>query len=237
MAEKTRFDRLLSNRGYCSRKEAKLFLKNFDCKEGEIPIKSVSDQIDPTHVTIDGIPIDPPPGMLIMLYKPEDYVCSHREHGRLIYDLLPERFSRRDPPLSSVGRLDKDATGLILLTDDGQINHRLTSPKHHVAKIYEVTLEAPLQGGEAELFRQGTLVLEGEDTPLLPAIFVQTSEHSGTLTIHEGRYHQIKRMFAAVGNKVIKLHRIKIGCLNLTGLEMGQWRFLTDAERGLLVTQ
>src|ERR1700741_4192824 len=129
-----------------------------------------------------GAPLDPPPGMAIMLHKPLGVTCSHKEAGGLVYDLLPNRWRGRDPALSTVGRalqgapglspggrLDKETSVLLLLTDDGGLLHRIISPKKHVSKRYLATLARPLEGHEAERFASGELMLEGEDKPLLPA--------------------------------------------------------------------
>ena len=117
-------------------------------------------------MTVDGEPLDPPPGLALMLHKPLGVTCSHKEAGPLVYDLLPERWRRRDPAISTVGRLDKETSGLLLLTDDGALLHRIISPRSHVAKRYVATLDRPLRGDEAEIFASGTLMLEGEDKPL-----------------------------------------------------------------------
>jgi 16S rRNA pseudouridine516 synthase len=130
-----------------------------------------------------------------------------------------------------VGRLDKDTSGLILITDDGDYLHRVISPKRHVPKTYLATLDRPLSGAEGALFAAGELMLEGEEKPLLPADLVVIDPHHARLTITEGRYHQVRRMFAATGNHVVELHRERIGGLVLPDdLEPGQHRILTAAE-------
>jgi 16S rRNA pseudouridine516 synthase len=142
-------------------------------------------------------------------------VCSHREVGRSVYELLPSRWRRRDPALSTVGRLDADTTGLLLITDDGALLHRIISPRNHVPKVYVADLARPLEGHEAALFASGELVLEGETTPLAPARLEPSGPSQARLIITEGRYHQVRRMFAAAGNHVEKLHRERIGGLRL----------------------
>ncbi|ODT06916.1 MAG: 16S rRNA pseudouridine(516) synthase, partial [Kaistia sp. SCN 65-12] len=157
----------------------------------------------------------PPPGLALMIHKPLGVTCSHKETGALIYSLLPERWRRRDPVISTVGRLDKETSGLLLMTDDGALLHRIISPRHHVPKRYQV----------------GGLMLEGEDKPLLPAEMDVVGPKQATLTLHEGRYHQVRRMFAAVGNHVTALHRDRIGLLDLPAdLEPGAYRLLTAAD-------
>jgi len=220
-----RLDRILANRGYCTRSQAKEFLQLHDVAAAGKPVTDGSVKVDPQSLTIDETAIDPEI-LLILLHKPMDYVCSHREHGSLIYDLLPERWRFRNPKLASVGRLDKDTTGLLLITDDGELLHRLTSPKKHVPRVYVATLDRKLNGTEADLFQSGTLMLDDEDKPLLPAEMQVIDETRARLTLHEGRYHQVRRMFAATGNHVIALHREAFGSITLEGLNPGEYRLL-----------
>ena len=225
-----RLDKLLSNRGYCSRSEVKNLIRSgYVLVAGEKP-KASDLSVEPEQVTFEGEALDPGEGLILMMHKPSGYTCSRKELGEVIYDLLPERYSRRNPPLSSVGRLDKDTTGLLLITDDGALLHKLTSPKYKVAKIYEVLLEQDLRGDEGAVFKSGTLILEDEQEPLEPAELMVTGARSATLSITEGRYHQVKRMFEAVGNKVVGLHRSKIGDLTLEDLPEGEFRQLEAAE-------
>ena len=183
---------------------------------------------------VDGAPLDPAPGTLLMLHKPAGYVCSTSDVPPLIYDLLPPRFLQRTPVMAAVGRLDRDTSGLLLLTDDGALNHRLTSPRAHVAKTYRAVLANPLHGDEAVRFASGTLRLSGESTLLAPAALVIESVQTVRLTITEGRYHQVRRMFAAVGNHVVQLHRVAIGALELGDLAQGCWREVTPADYSTL---
>ena len=176
---------------------------------------------------VQGKPLDPPPGIILMLHKPVGVTCSHKEAGELVYGLLPSRWRLRDPAISTVGRLDKDTSGLLLLTDDGDLLHRIISPRRHVAKRYVATLARPLRGDEVQRFAAGDLMLEGEDKPLAPAVLEPLSETVARLTITEGRYHQVRRMFAAVGNHVEALHRDRIGGLDLPAdLEPGRYRLM-----------
>jgi 16S rRNA pseudouridine516 synthase len=166
-----------------------------------------------------------------MLHKPLGVVCSHRETGRSVYELLPARWRARSPALSSIGRLDVDTTGLLLLTDDGALLHRVISPRSHVTKRYLATLDRPLRGDEAALFAGGALMLEGETAPLRPAILEPLSPKRAYLTITEGRYHQVRRMFAAAGNHVVALHRDRIGGLDLPDdLAEGRHRILSPVD-------
>ncbi len=231
-----RLDRLLANLGYGARREVQQLIFAGRVKlDGEI-VAHEDQRIAltpdlPQRLSVSGHPLDPPPGMVVMLHKPVGVTCSHKEAGRLVYDLLPDRWLRRNPALSSVGRLDKDTSGLLLFTDDGALLHRIISPKRHVAKRYEATLARPLDGGETAVFASGELVLEGEDKPLLPATLEPLAPNRARLTIGEGRYHQVRRMFAAVGNHVAALHRDRVGGLSLpSDLAPGDHRVLTPGE-------
>lgn len=229
-----RIERLLSNRGYCLRSDARGFLRAHEvCAAGK-RIGKESDRVDENKVTIDGEPIDP--GVLVLVMnKPVGLTCSHKDLGPIVYDLLPERYRQRDPAIATVGRLDKETSGVLILTDDGALLHRLTSPKWHVPRVYVAELDRPLRGDEDSLFGTGTMMLENEDKPLLPAGFEALGEKRARVTLTEGRYHQLRRMFAAVGNHVVKLEREKFGEITVkgeggSGLEPGQWRLATAAE-------
>jgi 16S rRNA pseudouridine516 synthase len=231
-----RLDRLLSNLGYGSRREVQdLIEAGYVRLDGEAVIDSdekIAVTADlPARMTVEDEPLDPPPGLVLMLNKPEGVTCSHKEQGPLVYSLLPERWRARNPALSTVGRLDKETSGLLLLTDDGALLHKIISPKSNIAKRYDVTLDRPLRGDEAAVFAAGTLMLEGEDKPLLPAVFEPVSDRRGFVTITEGRYHQVRRMFAAVGNHVVALKRDRVGALALPDdLAPGEYRILTHEE-------
>jgi len=226
--------RYLANLGYGSRKEVAMMLRNgwvTDAAGEALDEGSVAAHED---IRVDDEPLDPAPGLLLMLHKPVGYTCSTKDAGRLVYDLLPERWRLRNPVVSSVGRLDRDTSGLLLMTDDGALLHRITSPKSHLPKVYEATLAADLRGDEAELFAAGTLMLDGEKEPLAPATLEAIEPRIARITTIEGRYHQVRRMFAAVGNHVQALHRVRIGGLSLDGLEAGKWRLLSEDERARL---
>ncbi len=167
-----------------------------------------------------------------MLHKPEGYVCSTDDPDHpTVFSLLDEPLQER---LHTVGRLDLDTTGLVLITDDGQWSHRISSPKHHVAKTYRVWLADPVSHTAIKQFAEG-VQLRGEKNITLPAELELISDTEALLTIHEGRYHQVKRMFAAIGNKVVRLHREKIGGLQLPDdLAEGEYRELASAELLLL---
>jgi len=180
---------------------------------------------------VDGAALDHPGGLLLMLNKPIGFVCSHDPHeGPGVYSLLPPRWQARHPLVTSIGRLDKDTTGLLLLTDQSPLVHRLTSPRHKVPKVYAATLGRdvpPSRMAEwAALFASGTLVLPGEDKPCAPAALRWCDAHTAELTLTEGRYHQVRRMFASQGCEVTALHRTHFGPLDLDGLTPGEWREL-----------
>jgi 16S rRNA pseudouridine516 synthase len=185
-------------------------------------------------IRIDGAPLDPPTGLLLMLHKPTGVTCSSKDPGRVVFDLFPPRYRQRSPALSTVGRLDRATSGLLLLTDDGQLLHRIIAPKSKLPKVYRATLADDLRGDEAATFANGTLLLEGEKTPLLTAELEMLGPRDARLTLHEGRYHQVRRMFAAVGNHVAALHRERIGGLALGALPEGQWCALDAAARAAL---
>ncbi len=225
-----RLDRLLANMGYGSRREVQAMIEaGVVTLDGErirdvglhVPIGEALTE----RVMVKGQPLDPPAPLVLIMNKPLGLVCSHREPGRSLYELLPARWRSRDPALSSVGRLDVDTTGLLLITDDGGFLHRVISPRARVTKRYRAKLARPMTGGEAKVFASGALMLDGETTPLAPAVFETLNDTEGMLTIAEGRYHQIRRMFAAVGNHVVALHRDRIGLLDLPrDLSSGDWR-------------
>jgi 16S rRNA pseudouridine516 synthase len=223
--------KLIANLGYGSRKEVAAMFREGRITDAEGEVLYADDKVGHADIRIDSEPLDPPSGLLILLHKPVGYTCSTKDPGRVIYDLLPERFRLRDPVLSPVGRLDRDTSGLLLMTDDGALLHRITSPKSHLAKVYEVALAEDLNGAEADIFASGTLMLESEKTPLAPALLERVAVRRALVTLVEGRYHQIRRMFAAVGNHVETLHRRSLGGLTLEDLPAGQWRVLCETEK------
>lgn len=230
-----RLDQLLSNLGYCSRREVRDWLK-----AGRIAIagKTADDpgvKPSPAAVRVDGEPLDHPEGLLLLLHKPLGLTCSHDlREAPLIYDLLPPRWRERNPVVTSVGRLDKDTSGLLLLTDQTDLVHRLTSPKHKVPKVYHATLDRDLPPGLAEVFAGGTLRLDGEEEPCAPATLRPLGQRAAEVTLIEGKYHQVRRMFAAAGaGTVLALHRVSFGPLTLGDLSPGRFRELTVEELGL----
>src|SRR5688572_10901984 len=226
--------KLIANLGYGSRKEVAAMFREGRVTDADGEVLYADDRVGRADIRIDDAALDPPQGLVLMLNKPVGYTCSTKDPGRIVYDLLPPRFRLRNPLLSTVGRLDRDTSGLLLLTDDGALLHRIVSPKAKLAKVYEATLAQDLRGDEAALFASGTLLLEAEQTPLAPATMEVLSPRQARLTLTEGRYHQVRRMFAAVGNHVEALHRPRIGGLELDALPSGQWRILDEADRARL---
>lgn len=226
--------KLLANLGYGSRKEVTLMLRNGWVNRADGRLLGPNDSADHADVRVEDEPLDPAPGMALMLHKPVGYTCSSKDPGRVIYDLLPPRFRLRNPALSSVGRLDRDTSGLLLMTDDGALLHRIVAPKARLEKVYEVTLAEDLRGDEGALFASGALQLESDDTPLAPAQLQVFGPRLARLTLIEGRYHQVRRMFAATGNHVLTLQRLSIGGLGLGELALGAWRLLGDDDLAVL---
>jgi 16S rRNA pseudouridine516 synthase len=242
--KRLRLDRLLANLGYGTRRSVQnLFNSGFVTLDG-VEVEDSSDHVVlspdlPSRLLVEGEPLDPLPGLTILLHKPTGYTCSHKEEeGDLVYDLLPERWSLRDPPLSTIGRLDKETSGLLLITDDGDLLHKIISPKQRINKYYLAKLARPLAGNEAKIFSAGTLMLENEKKPLLPASLEVIDATTARICLQEGRYHQVRRMFAAVGNHVLTLHRERIGALSLPKeLAPGEYRALTEAELALVFSE
>lgn len=223
-----RLDKFLSHHLGISRSQVNKSLKaSHVTVDGEV-IKSGACHISPEQIVKyqDNVIEAVNQKRYLMLHKPQGYVCSNDDpdHPTILY-FIDEPMADK---LHSVGRLDLDTTGLVLLTDDGQWSHRITSPKHHCKKVYLVTLAHPLSVDLVTLFAQG-IQLNGEKTPTKPATLDILDEYHARITISEGRYHQVKRMFAAVGNHVIALHREQIGEIILDMPE-GEYRSLSKHE-------
>lgn len=221
-----RLDQTLSNLGYCSRREVRYLIKNKRLRiDGELATNAAQ-KVDPNAVSIDGQPLEHIGNILVMLHKPLGYVCSHdSSEGPRIYDLLPTIWQARNPQIVSIGRLDKETSGLILVTDQSALVQQLTSPKHHVDKVYVVTVDQVLNSDIIEQFAQG-IALESETTPCLPATLEIVDPYTAKVTLNEGKYHQVRRMFAACGYHVTALHREKFGEYILGDLPIGEWRDL-----------
>lgn len=235
--KKERLDKLLSNLGYGVRKDVGCWVNDGLITVDGKPAASAAQKVMPDQVRLEGKPLDHPYGLTIIYHKPLGAVCSRKEDGRLIFDDFPERWIHRKPPFSCVGRLDKNTSGLLILTDDGQLNHQITSPKQHISKTYDVTLDSPLQCHEIDMFASGKLMLENDDRPCLPAELTITGDHQASLVLHEGRYHQVRRMFAAAGNHVSELKRTHIGAMDLAATKLipGAYTILTATELMALI--
>jgi 16S rRNA pseudouridine516 synthase len=221
--------KLIANLGYGSRKDVTQLFRSGRITDADGEVLYADDVVPYETIRVDDEPLDPPPGLTLMMNKPLGVTCSRKDPGRVVYDLLPPRYNVRSPALSSVGRLDRDTSGLLLFTDDGALLHRIISPKAQVTKVYEATLAQDLRGDEGELFASGSLLLESETDPLAPAALEVLGPRHARLSVTEGRYHQVRRMFAATGNHVETLQRVSIGALALGALPLGEWRAL-DAD-------
>jgi 16S rRNA pseudouridine516 synthase len=222
-----RLDQLLASLGYCSRRNARDWIASGAVTVRGVKADDFGAKAEPADVLVDGEPLDHPDGLLLLLNKPLGLVCSHdSREGPNVYSLLPERWRRRNPQVTSIGRLDKDTSGLLLLTDQSLLVHRLTSPKHKVPKVYRATLDRDISADLVPLFASGTLRLDDDEAPCAPAELKLHTAREAELTLIEGRYHQVRRMFAACGATVLSLHRTNFGRLDLGDLTPGRWREL-----------
>ncbi|MCE9520419.1 MAG: rRNA pseudouridine synthase [Verrucomicrobia bacterium] len=223
-----RLDQLLASLGYGSRREVRALIDEGKVTVAGVVAKKHDAKANAHDVLVDGMALEAPDGLLAMLHKPIGYVCTHADgEGPTIYELLPARWSRRNPPVTSIGRLDKDTSGLLLITDRGELVQKWTSPKSDIEKVYEAEVDKPLSPEMIEIFASGTIRLRGEDNPCLPAKLEIIDDLHARLTITEGRYHQVRRMFASQGMHVEKLHRAKFGEYELGDLKPGEWQMLT----------
>ena len=227
-----RIDQLLSNLGYCSRKDARAC-----AKRGEItyqngdPVPSVDLRVSPANLRFRGEALDHPEGLFILFHKPVGYTCSHDpQEGKVIYELFPERWLRRKPQFTSVGRLDKDTSGIMICTDSGALVQKLTSPKSQCEKVYQVWVDKKIDPQLVPLFASGNLILRSEKLACAPAQLDIKDERMAELTLTEGKYHQVRRMFAAMGYHVKKLHRRSFAGLGLDDLPVGAYRDLDCSE-------
>ena len=230
-----RIDKLLSATGRWSRKEVKELVRQGRVLADGRTVQKPEEKADLAAVclTVDGAEVDCAPFVYVMLYKPAGLLSATEDKNQpTVLDLLPPELKKRG--LFPVGRLDKDTTGLLLLTDDGALAHELLSPKKHVDKVYRAEVEGRVDGRDVAALAAG-LVL-GDGTVCLPAGLEPLGDWSACLvTLREGKYHQVKRMLAARGKPVRALHRLRMGPLTLDGgLKPGQWRFLTPRERAEL---
>ncbi|WP_417548343.1 pseudouridine synthase [Marinobacter segnicrescens] len=225
-----RLDAYLARCTSLSRKEARRAVAAGRVSVAGQPAAKASEPVaENTAVTLDGEPLTIPGHIYLMLNKPANVLSATTDASQpVVTDLLPDELAAKVHP---VGRLDRDTTGLLLLTSDGQWSHRITSPRHYCPKTYRVTLAEPLSDPARYQLESGGLQLRNEEQELRPASVVNVSDRVIDLTITEGRYHQVKRMLAAVGNHVEALHRHRIGALTLDpALGPGEFRYLDDAE-------
>jgi 16S rRNA pseudouridine516 synthase len=226
-----RLDRVLANHGVGSRAIANRLIRDGRVTVAGAPVRDPSAHAEPAQVCVDDEPIDHPAGVLVAVYKPTGYVVSHDDgEGPTVFSLLPPAWGDRSPRPEAVGRLDRDTSGLLLVTDDHELLHRLTSPKHHVAKTYVARLARPVSSELTDTFAAGDLVLRGEERPCAPATTVVLDPLTVEVTLTEGKYHQVRRMFAACGNHVEALHRVAVGGCRLGDLAEGAWRDVSRDE-------
>ena len=224
-----RLDKYISQATSLTRSQAKKAISRGKITSNNTTIRNSAHQVSEDEtICLDGKTLSVRGPRYIMINKPPEFICS------TVDEQLPSILNlvsvEKPEQLMIAGRLDADTTGLALITDDGQWSHQITSPRKKCAKRYRVTLVEPLPDNAAELFNAG-IQLKSENQPCLPATLITLTETEVLLTISEGKYHQVKRMFAALGNHVSALHREQIGEIELdTTLELGEWRYLTDAE-------
>ena len=243
--EVMRLDKFIATHSAYSRSAIAQLVKAKRIAVNTVTVNKASIHINPAidTLTVDGRVITALGEVYLMLNKPEGYICANKDaENPTVIDLLAQQaqLQQEELPLNTlqvVGRLDKDTTGLVLLTTNGDWNHRITAPSSICTKTYHVETANPLEASLVDLFTQGIL-LKNETKTTKPAHLKIHGPHQATLEITEGKYHQVKRMFAATGNKVVKLHRAAVGniCLD-TSLQAGEYRHLTQTEISLPITQ
>ncbi|MCG2608221.1 16S rRNA pseudouridine(516) synthase [Acinetobacter sp. SM34] len=230
-------EKMLQSQGFGSRKHCQQLIKNGAIAiQGEV-ITNPKHKLDLNGLSFSvyGGTFDYREKVYIALNKPQGYECSHQAtHHFSVFDLFDDVLMNRG--LQCVGRLDQDTSGLLLLTDDGQFLQALTHPKKHVAKVYRMHTSDPVTAQQIQQLEQG-VELRNESGIFAATELVQLAENELQFTVHQGVYHQVKRMLAAVGNKVEQLHRQQIGALELTDLEEGQWIYLSAAQVELAKTR
>lgn len=231
--EKQRLDKILASTGKWSRKDVKLMVKQGRVLVNGIPAAAADDKYDPetTEIVVDGEDIGYCAVTWLMMNKPAGYLSATEDgRGETVLDLLPRELQRRN--LFPVGRLDKDTEGLLLLTNDGVLAHKLLSPKYHVDKVYYTRVAGCLDESDCRAFREGIVL--GDGLHCMPAeleIITAGETSEAYVTLREGKFHQVKRMLASRGKPVQYLRRVKMGKLTLdTGLALGNYRFLTVDE-------
>ena len=236
---------LLFSQGFGTRRVCAGLVQQGHVSVGGAEVTDSAMDVEPEgfRFEVDGVPWEFHEKAYVMLHKPAGTECSQKPSTYpSIYTLLPSPLRLRPQKgavqgVQAVGRLDQDTTGLLLLTDDGQFIHRMSSPRHHVPKVYEVTLKHAGDERQVERLLAG-VTLEDDPKPVRAAACELTGEHQLRLTLTEGKYHQVKRMVAAVGNRVEGLHRSRIGGLVLPpDMAPGQWRWLDAADLAALRPQ
>jgi 16S rRNA pseudouridine516 synthase len=230
-AKTNNLERILHNQGFGSRKLCRIMIINEEITvNGELcDDPSAIFELENLHFTVQGEAWDYKEQSYLMMHKPSNYECSHKtQHHPTIYSLLPHPLVERG--VQCIGRLDEDTTGLILISDDGQFIHKMSSPKHKVPKVYEVTCKHPINDEQIEHILKGVQLVD-EDAPIAALDCKRLSENIIHMTLAEGKYHQVKRMVAAISNRVEGLKRIQIGELKLPDdLKVGEWRWLAESD-------
>ncbi|TKD67995.1 pseudouridine synthase [Pseudalkalibacillus hwajinpoensis] len=231
-----RLDKLLANMGYGTRKEVKKLLKTGVVRVDEEITKDPKQHVDPegNHVTVHEETVEYREFIYLMMNKPGGVISATEDEDETVIDLLIPEDQVFEP--FPVGRLDKDTEGLLLITNDGKLAHHLTSPKHHVPKTYYARISGHVTEEDVQAFQKGVTLEDGYVTkPGELTILVADDQSEIELTIHEGKFHQVKRMFEAVDKKVIYLQRIQMGDIHLDrDLEPGEYRELTEDEVNIL---
>jgi 16S rRNA pseudouridine516 synthase len=229
MAKKLDLERILHKQGFGSRKLCRIMIINEEITVNGALCDDPSAQFELENLsyTVKGEPWEYRENSYLMMHKPSNYECSHKtQHHPTIYSLLPFPLVERN--VQCIGRLDEDTTGLILISDDGQFIHRMSSPKHKVPKVYEVTCKHPVSDEQIAQILGGVQLVD-EPAPIAALACERITENIIYMTLAEGKYHQVKRMVAAISNRVEYLKRIKIGALALPlDLAIGEWRWLSE---------
>lgn len=225
-----RLDKVIANRGAVSRREVKTLVRQGRVLVDGIPAAAADMKVDAAAavITVDGVALESERHVYLLLHKPAGVLTATEDKRQpTVLDLIPQEMRRRD--LAPVGRLDKDTEGLLLLTDDGELTHRLLSPKYHVDKVYYARVEGVPDAADAAAFAEGLLL--GDGLQCLPAKLEPLGGGECLVTLREGKFHQVKRMLASRGKPVLYLKRLAMGPLRLEPeLAMGQCRFLTPEE-------
>ena len=237
MAKTLDLERILHKQGFGARKLCRIIILNeeitvngelCDDPDAEFSLENLS-------LTVKGEAWEYKEKSYLMMHKPSNYECSHKtQHHPTIYSLLP--FPLVERGVQCIGRLDEDTTGLILISDDGQFIHKMSSPKHKVPKIYQVTCKHPVSEAKLHALLQGVQLVD-EPAPIAALACVRITENVIHMTLAEGKYHQVKRMVAAISNRVEGLKRIQIGELKLPeDLKLGEWRWLSEIDLAKFTT-